>query len=275
MENEGIKSSAIMQRMFGKAAASFCHRSGQTVLHKLYQEGAARLHFPHNDKGCFEGVMINTAGGMTGGDHMIWDIRLGRETTAMFTTQAAEKVYRALGDIPAKVDVCLSIDEKSRLYWLPQETILFNRSALQRRMEVELADHAEFLLCETVIFGRRLMGESLEQAFFRDNWIVRRNDEIIHAEALWFGPNIAEDLIMPVFLNGSGVIASLLLIAPDAGRFTEKACAIIGYLGGVSSWNGKLLARMIDKDFYSLRKRLISLIGLLNNRIGVPKVWSI
>jgi len=253
MENEGIKSSAIMQRMFGKAAASFCHRSGQTVLHKLYQEGAARLHFPHNDKGCFEGVMINTAGGMTGGDHMIWDIRLGRETTAMFTTQAAEKVYRALGDIPAKVDVCLSIDEKSRLYWLPQETILFNRSALQRRMEVELADHAEFLLCETVIFGRRLMGESLE----------------------WFGPNIAEDLIMPVFLNGSGVIASLLLIAPDAGRFTEKACAIIGYLGGVSSWNGKLLARMIDKDFYSLRKRLISLIGLLNNRIGVPKVWSI
>lgn len=275
MENQGIKSSAVMQRMFGKAAMSVCHRDGQTTLHRLYQEGAAKLRFPRNDKEYFESIMINTAGGMTGGDHMIWDIRLERETAAMLTTQAAEKIYRALGDTTAKIDVCLSVDEKSRLCWLPQETILFNRSALRRRMKVELADHAELLLCETVVFGRRLMGESMKQAFFRDNWIIRRKSEIIHAEALWLGPDIAKDLVTPVFLNGSGVMASLLLIAPDAGRFAEKAGAIIGRSGGVSSWNGKLLARMIDRDSYSLRKRLVALIELLNNRVGVPEIWSI
>ncbi|RCL01115.1 MAG: urease accessory protein [Candidatus Tokpelaia sp. JSC188] len=269
-----MKSSVAMQRMFGKVAVSLCHVTGQTVLRKLYQEGAARLQFPGNDRGFFEGVMINTSGGMTGGDHIIWNIQMGRETTATFTTQAAERIYRALGDTIAKIDICLSIDEKSRLCWLPQETILFNRSALQRRMQVELADYAELLLCETIIFGRRLM-ENIERAFFRDNWIIRRNNEIIHAEALWFGPNIAEDLITSVFLNGNAVVSNLLLIAPNAECFSEKIGAIIGRSGGVSSWNGKLLARMIDRDFYSLRKRLIKLIELLNNGGDVPKIWSI
>jgi len=151
----------------------------------------------------FEGIMINTAGGVTGGDYLQWDVRLERETEATLTTQVAEKIYRALDSVPAQTHVRFFIGEKSRLCWLPQETILFNCSALQRRLEVDMADQAELLLCEAVVFGRRLMGENMERASFRENWIVRRNNEIIHVEALQFGPDIGQDIATPVFLNGA------------------------------------------------------------------------
>lgn len=111
---------------------------------------------------------------MTGGDYLEWEIRLGPATAVTVTTQAAEKIYRTADDAPARIDVRLAVDEKSRLCWLPQETILFNRFALRRSLDISLADDAELLLAESIVFGRRLMGETMEHAVLRDNWIVCR-----------------------------------------------------------------------------------------------------
>jgi len=275
MENEHKLSSSVMQRMRGRAHMTVCHRDGATNLEQLFQEGAAKLRFPDNDEANFEAVMINSAGGITGGDHLQWDITLRQQTQAILTSQAAEKVYKAVDHTPAKIDVRLSVAENARLCWLPQETIVFNHSALQRSLKVDLADKAELLLCETVVFGRKIMGETVERACLRDNWIVRQKDHIIHAEALRLGPDMAADLAMPVFLNGGGAMASLLLVAPDCEQYLEQARTIIGDAGGISAWRGKLLARIICRDSYSLRKHLIALINLLNNKAGVPKIWSI
>ncbi|AQS41218.1 MAG: Urease accessory protein UreD [Candidatus Tokpelaia hoelldobleri] len=264
-----------MQRMDGRAVVSVCHRDDQTGLERLFQQGAAKLLFPQGSGNQFEIVMINTAGGMTGGDSLEWEITSGANTSVVVTTQAAEKIYRALDDTLAQIKVHLRVEEKARLCWLPQETILFDCSACMRRLEVDMAEDAELLLCETTVLGRQVMGEKITRAVFRDNWVVRRNNQIIHAEALHLGPDVEKEMIAAALLNGCGAMASVLLVASDCERFLSRAREIIGPGGGISSWEGKLLARLFDRDGYSLRKRLVALIQLLNGVGGTPEIWSI
>ena len=57
-----------------------------------------RLRFPNSEPGApLEAVIINTAGGMTGGDRFDVDIKVGVGARLTVTTAAAEKVYRSLG----------------------------------------------------------------------------------------------------------------------------------------------------------------------------------
>ncbi|RCL03543.1 MAG: urease accessory protein [Candidatus Tokpelaia sp. JSC161] len=275
MEDEK-KELSFMQRVHGKAIMSVFCRNGQTVLGSLFQEGSARLCFPKNNMASFEAVMINTGGGLTGGDHLEWDMRLCSGTDVIVTTQAAEKIYRSL-DIKkesAKVDVSLSLSANSRLCWLPQETIIFNNSSLRRRLDVSMAEKTELLLSESIIFGRQLMGEYMDKAFLKDSWIIRQNGEVIHAEAFSLGPDIGREISMPVLFNNAGAFATILFIAPDVQRFLKKGREIVNDTGGISSWNGKLLIRLLSQDFYSLRKKLIALLTLLNTK-GAPSMWFI
>ena len=55
----------------------------------------------------------------------------------------------------------------------------------------------------------------------------------------------------------------------------NDARELIGTFGAASAWNGKLLARLMAEDGYSLRKRLVPLINLLHFEASVPKVWAL
>ena len=81
-------------------------------------------------------------------------------------TAAAEKIYRSLGP-PTEVDVSLDIGAGGRLAWLPQETILFDRARLSRRIDVDLAADASLVLAEALVFGRSAMGEAVRGGLAR------------------------------------------------------------------------------------------------------------
>lgn len=261
-----------MQRAFGRGECAVKSRGGTTVIDRLWQEGCAKLRLPKHDHG-FEAVMINSSGGLTGGDRLNWSFRADAGTTMTVTTQACEKVYAASSGI-AEVRTALIIDTGSRLNWLPQETILFNNSALSRSLDADLAADAELLLCEPVLLGREAMAETVERGLFSDRWRIRHDGRLVHAENLSFGPDFSQSARAAV-LNGARAFASVLLIAPDSDALLDPARAIIGESGGASFWNGKLLARLVAPDGYSLRLRLMPLLFLLNKRAALPKCWSL
>jgi urease accessory protein len=76
-----------------------------------------------------EAVIINTAGGLTGGDHMDWQFEAGEGARMSLTTQACEKTYKARAT-EARVSVQFRLQSGSSMAWLPQETILFDRARL-------------------------------------------------------------------------------------------------------------------------------------------------
>ncbi|MEM9678205.1 MAG: urease accessory protein UreD, partial [Pseudomonadota bacterium] len=173
----------------------------------------------------------------------------------------------------------------------PQETILFDGSALERTVSVNMAVTARLLLVEPIVLGREAMGECLTQCHFRDRWTINRESNLIHAEALALSKGPPRDqsavtvdpLIGAQTLAGHLAMATVLLVSQDANRHIEPLRSILtgseesGDLqnGAASTWNGKLLARLVANDAYSLRRTLIPILELLNDGANMPKAWSL
>lgn len=270
------------QRARGAGRLSVKLSDGASRIDRLFQEGSARILLPRVVPGHpLEAVLINTAGGLTGGDRMDWELQAGAGTAMTVTTQACEKTYKASDEVPAEVSTRLIVGEDASLAWLPQETILFDRAALVRRFEVDMAATSRLLMVEPVVFGRLAMGELVTSGQFRDRWRIRADGRLIHAEDFCIGPDIAATLAHRAVAGGGRAMATVLLIAPDAADRLDAVRRILGPAGGVSAFaprhagTGKILARIIADDSYSLRKTLVPLIRLLNEQAGLPKIWSL
>lgn len=267
-----------MQRVAARGELIVRMRDGQTRVERLFQEGAAKIRLPARDGGPLEAILINTAGGLTAGDRIGWRIEARDGASLAVTTQACEKVYRASGG-HAEVTCRIAVGTGARLAWLPQETIVFDRSEFSRRLDIEVARDAEVLLVEAAVFGRHAMGESVGIATFRDRWRVRAGGRLVHAEDFAIGPDVAATLAKQAAFGGAQAFATILLVAPDAGARLDAARAIVGDSGGASFWKvgetGKLLARLIATDGYTLRERLAPLVTMLNGRAGLPKTWTV
>jgi urease accessory protein len=266
------------QRVHAEGRVSARRLDGRTRLARLFQEGAAKIRLPERPDRTFEAVLINTAGGLTGGDRLAWSINVGPRAEVVATTQACEKIYRSAAGT-AEVACRIEVAEGGRVAWLPQETILFSHSALSRSLSVELAPDAEALLVETTLFGRSAMGERVTRALFRDRWRIRQGGRLIHAEEFALGPEVEERLARPAVAGGATATATVLGVGVSAERHLGAVRGLVGEAGGASFWtvgrSGKLLARLVAEDGYALRKRLIPLLGLLSGAAGLPKVWSL
>ncbi|MEO0914015.1 MAG: urease accessory protein UreD [Pseudomonadota bacterium] len=229
-------SGEAMQRAQGRARVSW---HGPSRLKDLHQSGCAKILLPQTYGAPPEAVIINTSGGITGGDRLTYAAEAGPGTQATVTTQAAERIYRAsTGE--AQVTTRLTIGEEAKLHWLPQETILFEGAALNRSLTVEMAPTATALIAETIILGREAMGETLTTATLKDTWRIHRAGHLIHAEALRI--DAPESLQTIATLNDHRALATLAYIAPDAEDRLKEARTLGAQ---ASAWNGKLLARWL------------------------------
>jgi len=269
---------AEMQRVSAVGRLAVRRSAGRSRLARLYQEGAAKIRMPAVDADPFEAVLINTAGGLTGGDRLSWQVEVDDGAAASVTTQACEKVYRSAGG-RAEVSCSLGVGRDACLAWLPQETIVYREAALARRFEVDLAPGARLLMAEATVFGRLAMGETVDRGMFRDRWRVRRDGRLVHAEDFAVGPDIAATLARSAATGGATAMATVLLVDDDPARHLDAVRAIVGERGGASVWSvggsGKLLARLVAEDGYCLRRRLVPLLDLLNGKAGLPKTWSL
>ncbi|WP_454658034.1 urease accessory protein UreD [Bosea beijingensis] len=266
---------ARMQRAHGQASVSFRSRDGQTCLDRLFQEGCAKLRFPRplgtDDP---QAIIINTAGGLTGGDRFGAEVTLAAGAAAAVTTQACERIYRSTG-ADAAVTNRLRLAAGARLAWLPQETILFDGGRLSRSLDVDLADAAELVAVEAVLFGRQAMGETLHSGHLHDRWRIRRDGRLLFADDLRVGGNIAARLAPQPAMAGCRAMATVLFAGAAPERFLDQARSIIGPNGGASAWNGKFLARLVEETGLALRRRLEPLLTLLLGGRPLPKVWQL
>ncbi len=274
----------LMQRVAGTGRLAAARRDGTTVLRDLYQDGAAKIRIPrHHDGTGMEAVLINTAGGLTGGDRLRWDIAAGDDTRLTLTTQACEKVYKAVDDTTARVEVRLEVGHDAVLAWMPQETILFDGARMTRSIEADLAPGARLLAVEATVFGRTARSEEVRRLLFADRWRIRQGGALVHGEDMRIDGDARALLGKAAAAAGGGAVATVLLAGADAADKADAARRLLdgvdGVSAGVSGWSvagtGKLLARLVASDDYALRKALVPLLALLNSEAAVPKIWSI
>ena len=263
-----------LQRASGRSRIVFRRRDGVTCLDRLYQDGCAKIRLPRVTGATSEAVLINTAGGLTGGDAFSTEVVLQPDARAVLTTQACERIYRSSGNT-AEVSMRIELGARARVHWLPQETILFDGSRLSRRIDVDMAEDAELLAVESVIFGRAAMGEQISSGAFRDRWRIKRNGRLMFADELNFEGRIADQLARPAILAGNAAMASVFYAAPDCEQFLDPVRDVLGDAGGASAWGGKLVARIAAADGFLLRRVLLPVLSVIMAGRPLPKVWQL
>jgi urease accessory protein len=271
-----LQARSWLPRTEGRVHLEFARRGEVTALASLHQSGAARARFPKPGKYASpEVVLLNTAGGLTGGDRIDVSVTLAAGAEAMVTTAAAEKIYRS-SEGATEIGVKLAAGARARIAWLPQPTILFDRSRLHRRTDVEMAGDATFLAAETLIFGRAAMGEDVQRGACRDVWRVRRDGALVFADTFQVEGAIAQLLKRPATLAGARAVAMLLYAAPDAADRLDQVRGLLhagACTAGASSWNGVLLARVMAPDGQSLHQVIAPVAEALAGR-QLPRVWQ-
>ncbi|MBV0911485.1 urease accessory protein UreD [Anianabacter salinae] len=265
-----------LQRARGHAAVAFSLRGGQSRLDRLHQSGSAKAMLPASYGEGPELVFLNTAGGLTGGDALRYEVALGAGTRVTAATQTAERAYASSGGT-ARMDVSLTVGTGARLDWLPQETILFERAALARRTDIALAGDAVCLMVETLVLGRAAMGEVVERAEFSDHRRVTRDGCPVLVEPVRIDETVLSRRTGRATLAGARAVATLALIAPGAEDAAGRLRAlpdVPGVTWAVSGWDGKCVLRAMAPDAFPLRRLVMAAIAAL--RPGpLPRVWTI
>lgn len=265
---------AALPRSFGAVDLEFRSLDGATRASRVFQQGVMRARFPNVARhDAPEAVLINTAGGLTGGDRVSVRVDAGAGAHVLVTTQAHEKVYRSVeGDV--EIAATLQIGGRASLEWLPQPTILFDKARLRRQTSVEMADDAIFLGVEAVIFGRTAMQETVNSGALSDGWIIRRGGRLIHADRFEVSGEVGACLARASVLAGHAAMATLRYVAPDAPSRLDEMRDLLGDSGAASAWNNMLLARLVVTDGYQLGVALARTLAGFRRR-PLPPVWSI
>ena len=292
-----------LQRAVGELAVSVRRRDDASVLEGLRQAGCLKARFPRAlVPGWIDVVTLNTSGGIAGGDRLdsAFDVRPGAR--ASIAAQAAERFYRALpGGASSQVRTRITVEAGAAAEWLPQETILFDRCALDRRLEVELAEDAWFLGVESLVFGRAAMGETVEQASLRDLIRIRRGGRLLWHDAIRLEGDVAAILQRKAIADGARAVATIVHVAPQAeatldtvrsalnvhlariagevdaqsasgeGRASTRSHNVTK--AAASAWNGMLIARILAPSGATLRTTVIAVLTALRDNRPLPRVW--
>lgn len=261
-------------RAVGRVSFNIAAAPGGSRRQRVHEAGSLRVRFPNSlARDTLDAVIVNTAGGMTGGDDFGIDIEVGANARLSVTTASAEKIYRSLGP-HAHIGVKLDVGAGAALTWLPQETILFDQVRLRRTIDIDLANGAHLVLAEAIVFGRSAMAEKVLQGSFSDRWRVRAGGTLIFAETTRLDGEIAHCLAHRAIAASGAAVATII-------KFPGNETDVIAVRGlqsnfagevGISAWNGLAVARFVAPDGAALRRDLVIALSAL--RAGpLPRLW--
>jgi urease accessory protein len=270
---DGVSLSESLQRATGELRVSVKRRGGESVLDGLRQAGCLKARFPRAvAPDWFDTTTVNTSGGVVGGDRLDTVISVGEGARATIAAQAAERFYRALpGGSPCRVRTSVSVGPDAAAEWLPQETILFDRCGLDRRLTIDVAPGSWFLGVEMLVFGRAAMGERVVTARLRDLIQVRRGGDLLLHDAIRFDGEVDRVLERTAIAGGARAVATLVYVARDAEARLDAVRAAADC--GASAWNGMLIARMLAPDGAASRRNVMTALTVLRDGRPLPRAW--
>jgi urease accessory protein len=264
---------ANRQRARAEARGSFARVGIRTEPERLFETGGLRWRFPRSSSPC-EVAIVNTGGGVAGGDSYSMSLALREGAEVEATTPSAERIYRSDGPA-ATITTRLALAPGARLFWLPQETLMFDSARLERRLEVETSGEASFLIAETLVFGRLAMGESRIDASVRDSWRVRRDGLLVFADETRL-EHAGATLDRKAVGAGARAVSTIVASAPNIeARLPDLRVALNAESSevesGASAFDGLIVVRLLAASSDRLRATLLASIVALGGR--KPRLW--
>jgi urease accessory protein len=271
-----------LQRADGCGRIVLSASENGTRIEDVFERSPIRIMFPRTEhRAVQEAVLINTAGGIAGGDQLEWSVTALPQASIAVTSQAAEKVYRALYE-PAHVVTRLRVEESAKLAWLPQETIVFNWARLHRTTEIYLSSGAELLALEWLMLGRTAHGEVVVGGNISDSWRVKKDDRLIWADSFRITDEIFSQVTRKALLANCRAVATLIYFGPYLEKRLDFLREIIPSLGcncAATLVGGLIVVRFATQESFDLKLALRSFLQQFGPELGsgpfqVPKIWA-
>lgn len=261
-------------RAIGSVRLSSKAYAGRSVLDGLFQKGASKAVFPRANVG-LTAVLLNTSGGVTGGDRFTYEAAAGPGTHLTLTTQACERAYRAQDGETGRVSTSLRVADGARLWWLPQETLVFDGCALDRRLTCEITGTGRALIVEPLCVGRLAMGEAQVHGHITDRISVTRDGVPLVEDAWRLSGDITAQMAQSATGGGAAAMFSLTYVAPDAEAQLGPMRAQLPTTGGASLLaEDVLVLRLLAPSGYALRASLLPILDQLTGG-EIPLCWRL
>jgi urease accessory protein len=253
-----------------------------TCIEDVFERSPVRIMFPRiRGRAVDEAVIVNTGGGVVGGDVLEFSVSALPGASVAVTSQAAERVYRALNE-PAFITTRLRACESARLAWLPQETIVFNAARLHRITDVELTSGTELLALEWIVLGRAAHGEVVDQGQIIDTWRVKKDNRLIWTDTFRVDDETFPSLSGKSLLANCTAIATLIYFGPFLNARLEVLRGVISSLGcrgAATLVNDLIVVRLAGVSSFELGRALRSFLEQFESKAGsgpfkVPRMWS-
>jgi urease accessory protein len=278
----GHPSDQDLQRAKGTGRIVLSGSEKGTRIVDLFQRSPIRIMVLRADVGAAEeAVLINTAGGVAGGDRLKVSVTALASASIAVTSQAAEKVYRALNE-PARIATKLKACEAAKLAWLPQETIVFNWGRLSRETEIELSSGAELLALEWLVLGRAAHGEEMIGGHIIDSWRVNKDGQLIWADSFRVTNEMFPQLHRTALLSKYKAVGMLIYFGPCLKTrlaFVRDIASSHGCHCVATSVGGLIIVRFAAQVASDLRLTLCGFLQQFGRELGpgpfrVPKMWA-
>jgi urease accessory protein len=278
----GNPSDKDLQRAEGSGRIVLSGSQTGARIKDVFQRSPVRIMFPRANGGAVEeAVLVNTAGGIAGGDRFEISVTALANAAIAVASQAAEKVYRALNE-PARIATKLKACDAAKLAWLPQETIVFDGGRLSRETEIDVSSGAELLALEWLVLGRAAHGEQMASGHIKDSWRVKKDDRLIWADSFRVTDEMFARLHGKALLSNCRAVATLIYFGPclDARlEFSRDVALSLECRCAATSVGGLLIVRFAAKVSYDLRAALHNFLQQFSRQLGpgpfrVPKMWS-
>lgn len=269
----------------GFGEITFTAQSGETMLTHLYHKEPLKILLPKPGNGDIkQAILLNTGGGIVGGDIISLDARLKHNSQAILLAGSAEKVYKTSENL-SNINVNLSAGPNTWLEYIPQETILFNESKLIRKTKINAHRSARILAGEIIVFGRVGSGEKFSSGFFNDRWQIKYDGKLTWADITILDGNIRELMEHPTCLHNMSAVATIVYVGTDAESHLDYARSLLNndipnLRVGATVVNGILVVRLFAKETLQLRNAFGNFWQNMRHHLAclpktMPRLWMI
>jgi urease accessory protein len=271
-----------LERANGAGRIVFTSSEHGTRIAEVYQKFPIGLMFPRVGGDLVkEAVIVNSSGGIAGGDRLEVEVVALKNASVVVTTQAAEKIYRAL-DRPARVATKLKACGTAKLAWLPQETIVFNQARIRRQTEIDLCSGAELIALEWMVLGRTACGEKVASGHISDSWRIKKDGRLIWADGFRVSDEVFAQLHRKALLCDWKAVGTLIYFGPSLDarlRVLRDIAASLDCCCAATIVGAIIVVRVAAAAGSDLRRGLRSLLDQFSRELGpgpfgIPKMWS-
>ena len=170
---------ASIELEYRKESNRISYRSGHSgpllVQKPFYSPDRESLHH----------YILHPPGGVVAGDELRTKISARDGTNIVLTSPSAQKIYRS--ERGAAVNsIELQVDSRATLYWLPQETILFEGCHLENQTQISLDPRGQLIYWDIFCLGRPAIEESFQYGRLRNELNIYQDDKLIFRDLIQF-----------------------------------------------------------------------------------------